>query len=130
MLLRFNAPALTSNTARGILYHGLLVLLTLSLLAGTLAAQSDQETKTQRAKAKRLPGEGSRLYKEGSSDLTCQNVGSVIETGASSANGPRQNKSFEEVEVAQPDNVQRHRVYYLREPKIEPFVVGTARVNK
>jgi CHAT domain-containing protein/tetratricopeptide (TPR) repeat protein len=50
----------------GIIRRSLLLLLTLSVLAGTLAAQSDQETK--RTDAERLFSEGRQLYQEGSKD--------------------------------------------------------------
>src|SRR5436309_15764464 len=50
----------------GIIRRTLLLLLTLSVLAGALAAQSDQETK--RTDAERLFSEGMQLYKEGSKD--------------------------------------------------------------
>jgi CHAT domain-containing protein/uncharacterized protein HemY len=62
MLLRFNASTLLLNTLRRILYHSLLLLLTLSLLAGTLSAQSDKSAKW--AEAEKLLSEGERLSAE------------------------------------------------------------------
>ncbi len=51
-----------SSTLLGqVTYRCLLLLLTLSVLAGTLTAQSDQATK--RAEVKRLFNEGFQLYK-------------------------------------------------------------------
>ncbi len=45
---------------------GLLLLVIFALLAGTLAAQTDQETK--RAAAEKLLSEATQLYKEGAKD--------------------------------------------------------------
>jgi CHAT domain-containing protein/tetratricopeptide (TPR) repeat protein len=64
MLLRFNASTLSSNTPRLLLHRSLLLLLTLSLLASTLAAQSDKSTKW--AEAEKLSSEGKRLSAEAS----------------------------------------------------------------
>lgn len=62
MLLRFNASTLSLNTPRRILYRSFLMLLTLSLLAGTVISQTDQKAK--RASAKRLFNEGAQLSQE------------------------------------------------------------------
>jgi CHAT domain-containing protein len=64
MTLSLNAPAFSFKTSRRLLYRGLLLLLTLPLPAGTLSAQSEQETK--RAEANRLFKEAVQLYQEGS----------------------------------------------------------------
>ena len=66
MLLRFNASTLSLNTPHRILHHSLLLLLTLSLLAGTLTAQSDKSEKWTEAETRLT--EGLRLYREGSRD--------------------------------------------------------------
>lgn len=64
MPLILNTSALSLDTLHRILYRSLLLLLSLSLLANTLAAQGEQETK--RADASRLSIEAMRLYQEGS----------------------------------------------------------------
>lgn len=72
--------ALSFNIPGRIAYRGLLALLTLSLLAGSLAAQTDQATK--RAEAVRLYGEGAQLYKEGSKDCIMLNLAGYFTTYA------------------------------------------------
>src|SRR5207248_3680490 len=62
MPLRFNISALSFSTPRRIICHSLLLLLTFSLLAGTLAAQTDQEAK--RIAAEKLFKEGVQLFHE------------------------------------------------------------------
>ena len=66
MSLRLNTTALSSETLHCLLYRIILSLLILFLLAGTLLAQSEQETK--RAEAERLFAEGMHLYADGSED--------------------------------------------------------------
>ena len=64
MPLKLNTPTFSFKTSRCLLYRGLLLLLTFSLLDGTLTAQSEQETK--QADADRLLNEAVQIYKEGS----------------------------------------------------------------
>lgn len=64
MLPKFNASTLSLNTPSRILHRGLLLLLTLSLLASTLAAQSDKSAKW--TEAEKLSLEGTRLSAEAS----------------------------------------------------------------
>jgi CHAT domain-containing protein/tetratricopeptide (TPR) repeat protein len=66
MPLRFNATTLSFSTPRRIICRSLLLLLTFSLLAGTLAAQTDQEAK--RVAAEKLFKEGVQLFQEGTKE--------------------------------------------------------------
>ncbi|HEX7999269.1 MAG TPA: tetratricopeptide repeat protein [Pyrinomonadaceae bacterium] len=71
MLPEFNARTLF-NTLRRITSRGCCLLLTLSLLAGTAVAQSEQETK--RAEGTKLLNEAFKLYMEGTKDSLKQAI--------------------------------------------------------
>jgi tetratricopeptide (TPR) repeat protein len=63
MLIKLNAHALSVNILRHSAFQSVLLLLTLSIWAGTITSQSEQE---RNFAAERLFNEGMQLYKEGS----------------------------------------------------------------
>lgn len=65
-MLTLNAPSTSLDNFFILIHRSLLLLLTFSLLAGTLAAQTEQETK--RATAGKLFNEGERLVNEGTKE--------------------------------------------------------------